>query len=105
MENLDEFLRNLRESPEGKQFIATQRMKLFKELHEIVFYGKGGYNWETVYHLPLWLRRFIYSEINKHYRREADAINKANSGGSQELSKSSKAPAVRKPDVTVKPRK
>lgn len=105
MENLDGFLWNLRDTPEGKQFLGQQRAKLFRELHEIVFYGKGGYDWETVYYLPLWLRRFIYSEINKHYRKEAEAIDKAKSGGSQTLSKTPKGPNVRKPDVVLKPRK
>lgn len=104
MESIDAFLWELRNSEEGRQFLGVQRAKLFRELHEIVFYGKGGYDWETVYHLPLWLRRFVYSEINKHYKKEAEAIDKASSN-KQSLSKAPKGPAIRKPDITVKPRK
>lgn len=104
MESIDAFLWELRNSEEGRQFLGVQRAKLFRELHEIVFYGKGGYDWETVYHLPLWLRRFVYSEINKHYKKEAEAIDKAGAG-KQTISKGPKGPAIRKPDITVKPRK
>lgn len=103
MENLDEVLRELRDTPEGRQFLGIKRANLFRQLHEIVFFGKGGYDLETVYHLPIWLRRFIYSEITKHYKAEADAIDNA-STNSQTLAKPPAAP-VRKPDVTLKPRK
>lgn len=62
------------------------RYNLFKQLHEIVFYGKGGYDFDTVYNLPIWLRRFIYSEINKHYEQEAEASkgHSSNSSNSKE---------------------
>lgn len=107
MESIDRFLYELRETQEGRQFLSIKRANLFKQLHEIVFYGKGGYDWETVYHLPLWLRRFVYSEINKAYKAEADAVEKAKSGKSQTLSKTNqKDGKVRVPDFVVgKPRK
>lgn len=102
MENIDRFLQELRSTPEGKQLLGVKRANLFKQLHEIVFYGKGGYDWETVYHLPLWLRRFVYSEINKHYKAEADAVEKAKNGKSQTLTKSDGK--VRTPDFVLKGR-
>ena len=33
-----------------------------------MFYGKGGYDFDTVYNLPIWLRHYIYSEITKAYK-------------------------------------
>jgi hypothetical protein len=36
-------------------------------LHEIVFYGKGGYTWFDVYNLPVSTRRFIYNKIVEAY--------------------------------------
>ena len=103
MQNLDRFLQELQESPEGRQFLGVRRLSLFKEIHEIVVHGKGGYEVRTVYTLPIWLRHYIYSEIRKYYKEEAAAID--NNRGGQTLSKTPKTPPVRKPDVLVKPRK
>lgn len=106
MENIDNLLREIQSTENGRQFLGARRVHLFRELHEMVFYGKGGYDWETVYHLPIWLRRFVYSEIVKHYRDEKAAVDRASQGkGSQTLSKADSNPTVRKPDFTLKPRK
>ncbi len=59
-----------------------QRNSLFKQIHEIVFYGKGGYDWNTVYHMPIWLRRFTFNEILNHYDEETKAYNKSSSSNS-----------------------
>jgi hypothetical protein len=43
-----------------------------------VFYGKGGYDWETVYNMPLWLRRFTYNKLYEHYQeKENDSTDKS----------------------------
>jgi hypothetical protein len=34
--------------------------------------GQGGYSWETVYNMPLWLRRFTYNKLLDHYTSKAD---------------------------------
>jgi len=47
----------------AKQF----RVNLFTQIHEIVFYGRGGYDWETVYNMPIWLRKFTFHTMKKHY--------------------------------------
>jgi hypothetical protein len=43
------------------------RAALFKQIHEIVFYGNGGYDWGTVYSMPIWLRNFTFNQINNSY--------------------------------------
>lgn len=72
-----------------------------------MFYGKGGYDFDTVYNLPIWLRHYIYSEISKAYKAEAEAIEKAQSGGSQSLTSENKVkgPPVKPADYSVKARK
>ena len=40
------------------------RLTLFNQIHEICFHGQGGYDWETVYNLPIWLRTFIYKKMS-----------------------------------------
>jgi hypothetical protein len=47
------------------------RQSLFKQIHEICFHGKGGYDWETVYNMPIWLRNFTFNEMKNHYEEEA----------------------------------
>ena len=43
------------------------RVNLFTQIHEIVFHGQGGYDWETVYNMPIWLRKFTFHTMKKHY--------------------------------------
>ena len=59
------------------------RAALFKQLHEIVFHGKGGYDWNTIYNMPTWLRRFTFLEIQKFYQEEKDAMENKGKKGSQ----------------------
>jgi hypothetical protein len=65
--------------------IAPARASLFNQIHQIVFHGKGGYDWHTVYNMPVWLRRWTFNEIKTHYEEEKDAVenSKKNNGGKQ----------------------
>ena len=47
----------------------------------MVFHGKGGYDWDTVYNMPRWLRLFVYNKIHEFYEKEAEAHEAANKGG------------------------
>ena len=38
-----------------------------------MFNGNGGYDWETVYNMPIWLRKFTYDRIADFYKREEEA--------------------------------
>ena len=42
-------------------------------MHEIVFYGKGGYDWNTVYNFPVWLRKLTYNLVLKSYQQRNEA--------------------------------
>jgi hypothetical protein len=53
------------------------RKNLFKRIHEIVFHGKGGYDWHTVYNMPIWLRKFTFQEVNNFYKNQAEEIKKS----------------------------
>ena len=50
-------------------------------IHQIVFHGKGGYDFQTVYNLPIWLRKYIYNEITSHYSEEKKSYENAKNGG------------------------
>jgi hypothetical protein len=45
----------------------TYRINLFKTIHEIVFHGGGGYDWHTVYEMPVWLRTFTFNVLKEHF--------------------------------------
>lgn len=65
--------------------IAPQaRANLFKQIHEIVFHGNGGYDWNTIYNMPIWLRKYTFNEIKNHYEEINNAAEgKQNGGGKQ----------------------
>jgi len=54
---------------------TEDRMGIFTQIHEILFYGQGGYDYATVYNMPLWLRKFTFFKMKEHY----DTISGANS--------------------------
>lgn len=68
------------------------RINVYSQIHEIVFHGKGGYNWTEVYNMPLWLRRFTFKKIEEFYEKEKEEYEKQqnmlnNKGGRKEISK------------------
>ena len=64
-------------------FILPQeyRSALFTQIHEIVFLGKGGYDWEVVYNMPIWLRKFTYKTMNDFYEKQQEANDQSNNKG------------------------
>jgi hypothetical protein len=54
------------------------RANLFTQIHEICFHGKGGYDWNTIYNMPRWLRLFTYNKIKEFYDKENE-INESSS--------------------------
>ena len=66
-------------NPEHEEHLPIQLaheqndLNLFNQIHEIVFHGQGGYDWETIYNMPRWLRQFTFNKINFNY--EVNLIN------------------------------
>jgi hypothetical protein len=61
------------------------RINLFSQIHQIIFHGKGGYDWYTVYNMPIWLRRWTFNEIKMFYQDEKDSTENSskNESGKQ----------------------
>jgi len=57
---------------------AEYRSSLFSQIHEIVFHGQGGYDWHTLYNMPIWLRNFTYKKLEEYYKKQEEAQNKQN---------------------------
>ena len=70
----------------------TYRANLFTQIHEIVFHGKGGYDFDTIYNMPIWLRNFTFRKIQEFYEKEKESYEKA-----------SKKNTLTQPDTIKKP--
>ena len=66
------------------------RAALFKQIHEIVFHGQGGYDFMTVYNMPIWLRSFTFRSIQEYYKEQKKEQDKAmtNAKSKQSIPKS-----------------
>jgi hypothetical protein len=52
------------------------RISLFTQIHEICFHGNGGYDFDTIYNSPIWLRLFIYKSIKDYYKNQQETLEK-----------------------------
>lgn len=59
-------------------------------IHEIVFHGNGGFDYYTVYNMPIWLRKFTFKEIQDHFDDQKKQIE------ASKVSKNSKSTLVNK---------
>jgi len=64
--------------------IAPQaRASIFTQIHEICFHGNGGYDWNTIYNMPIWLRKFTFNKIQEYHNEETKKMNNAKNSGKQ----------------------
>lgn len=65
--------------------IPIIRANLFSQIHEIVFHGQGGYDWETVYNMPVWLRKFTFNKMREYYEKQNTSQNEDLATQSQKI--------------------
>jgi hypothetical protein len=53
------------------------RVRFLTQIHEICFYGQGGYSWPVIYEMPIWLRKFTYQKIKDHYDNQKKEMEKS----------------------------
>jgi hypothetical protein len=88
--------------------VPEARAALFSQIHEICFHGQGGYQWETIYNMPTWLRKFTFKKIQDFHNKQneqmksqtksnektlVDSTGKVNAPEFLEASKNYKKPA------------
>ena len=56
------------------------RKNLFTQIHNIVFHGNGGYDFGTVYNMPIWLRKFTFKQIDDYNTEANKKLQKAQKG-------------------------
>ena len=65
--------------------IPQIRANIFTQIHEIIFHGNGGYDWETVYNMPVWLRRFTFNKLKEYYENQNKQHNEDLASQSQKI--------------------
>jgi hypothetical protein len=60
---------------------------MFSVIHDIVYHGNGGFDWHTVYNMPIWLRKFTYKKIADFItkKNEASAPTQSSQGSSRQI--------------------
>jgi hypothetical protein len=71
------------------------RLYLFKQIHEIVFNSNGGYDWSTIYNMPIWLRRFTFETLREHYEKQKEEAEKQ-----QNLLKNKSGNDISRPNIS-----
>jgi hypothetical protein len=71
------------------------RTLIFSQIHDIVFYGNGGYDWNTVYNMPIWLRKFTFNKLRAHFEKQQEEMDKVNTPKKKENS-------IKRPTFTTK---
>ena len=52
--------------------MPAHKIHIYDKIHEIAFNSKGAYTWDIVYNMPIWLRNYIYSKLEKFYEQKED---------------------------------
>ena len=58
------------------EVIPHLRASLFHQIHEIVFHGQGGYDWDTVYNMPVWLRKYTFNKMKEYYDKHLEGVKR-----------------------------
>lgn len=73
------------------------RKNLFTQIHNIVFHGNGGYDWFTIYNMPIWLRKFTFHEINEYNKDQNKKMKEAQNKGKNKKSMVDSSGQVNRP--------
>ena len=50
---------------------------IHEEIFQLIYYHKGGFTFDEVYNLPIYLRKFYLKRLEKQYQDENKEIDKA----------------------------
>jgi hypothetical protein len=58
-------------------FEPDDRVKLHKNIFDLIWHGNGRWDWDTIYNMPIFLRKFYVSQINKIFAEQTEAAEAA----------------------------
>ena len=47
-----------------------------EQVFQLIYFGKGGFTFDEVYNMPIYLRSFYYKRLEKQYKEETTQIKK-----------------------------
>jgi len=81
---------------------AEYRASLFSQIHEIVFHGQGGYDYNTVYNMPIWLRKYTFDKLRDWYNPKDKNSNEDSWTGGIAKEEASKNKQIKVPTYVTK---
>jgi hypothetical protein len=60
----------------------------------MVFHGNGGYDWNTLYNMPIWLRKFTFNKIKEYYDKQNEEAE-----AQRKMLENKGKPEISRPDV------
>jgi hypothetical protein len=67
-----------------------------------VFHGKGGYDYNTIYNMPIWLRNFTFNKIKEWYNPQNDTNDSSWVESSEIKQEASKNKKIQPPSYVTK---
>jgi hypothetical protein len=55
--------------------VSGFRLSIFNQIHEIVFHGQGGYSYDVIYNMPIWLRNYTFNKLKEYYHQSKQNPN------------------------------
>ena len=49
---------------------------IFREIHDLVYHGGGGFIHSEIYNIPIWMRRYHIEKINEFIRKQEEELKK-----------------------------
>lgn len=67
-----------------------------------MFHGKGGYDYNTIYNMPIWLRNFTFNKIKEWYNPQNDTNDSSWVESSEIKQEASKNKKIQPPSYVTK---
>ena len=78
------------------------RALLFNQIHDIVYNGNGGYDWHTIYDMPIWLRKLTFFRIKQTVEAQNNEQENIQKSISSMKNAQKQTSTVRVPDYVTK---
>ena len=71
------------------------KLQVYKEIHELVYYGNGGFIYSEVYQMPIHIRRYHIRTIDDLHKKQNEEMKRARQG-KESASEMPKMPNINK---------
>ena len=55
-------------------FKPEDRVKLHENIFDLIWWGDGRWDWDTIYNMPVHIRKFWIAKVNKIIREEQERV-------------------------------